>query len=102
MIETDTVRFAAATQLFTKLRRSVGRTIDVVWMLKDPAYAQEILRLARAVRDSEIDHLVERFESARAAPPAPPVAAASPPPTIPDVSHAQEEEVNAHYIGHLR
>lgn len=99
MIETDTARFAAATQLFMKLRRSVGRTIDVVWMLKDPAYAQEILRLARAVKDSEIDHLVERFESTHAVPT---VAAALPPLTVPVASHDHEEEVNAHYIGHLR
>lgn len=102
MIETDTVRFAAATQLFTKLRRSVGRTIDVVWMLKDPGYAQEVMRLARAVKDSEIDHLVERFESVRAVP-ATPLAAVSPPLAIPDeASQNQEAEVNAHYIGHLR
>ena len=100
MIETDTVRFAAATQLFTKLRRSVGRTIDVVWMLKEPSYAQEILRLARSVKDAEIDQLVERFEAAHVAPPT--VVATSPLSTASSNNHDQEEEVNAHYIGHLR
>jgi hypothetical protein len=98
MIETDSVRFAAATQLFTKLRRSVGRTIDVVWMLRDAAYAQEVLRLARAVKDAELDHLAERFESVAAVP-----SPAVPPPVASVAGNLhEEEEVNAHYIGHLR
>ena len=99
MIEADNTKFALATQLFARLRRSTGRTIDVVWALKDAGYAREVLRVARAVPDSELAHLAERFEGlmfpaaatpADAAPPAPASAARA------------EAEISEHYIGHLR
>lgn len=98
MIEADSAKFSAATQLFTKLRFGIGRTIDVVWMLKDPVYAQEVLRLARAANDPDINQVVDRFEAAMAVPVALPVAT-SPPVTL---NQSDEEEISAHYIGHLR
>ncbi len=98
MIEADSTKFAVAMQLFAKLRRSSGRTIDVVWLLKDPAYAREVLRAVRAVPDAEMAQLAERFESLMFRP-VPAAAAESP---VSESHPRKEEDISEHYIGHLR
>lgn len=98
MIEADSAKFAVATQLFAKLRRSMGRTIDVVWVLKDPTYAREVLRAARAVPDAEMAQLADRFEALMFRPVAPAPAIEA----LPEAPPSEAEDISEHYIGHLR
>lgn len=51
-----------ATHLYVKLRRDTGRVIDVIWFMRNDEYAREILKIARGVRDAELDKLIERIE----------------------------------------
>lgn len=72
----DSERFALAARLYSSLKRSTGRVIDVLWLLQNEPYAVEVMRLARAA-DAECADLAQRFEAqlrgntARAAPAAP-------------------------------
>jgi hypothetical protein len=60
---TENEKFAVAAHLYVLLRRKVGRAIDTVWMVQNTEYAREILRIARAQADAEIEKLVDRFEA---------------------------------------
>lgn len=59
----DNDKFAIATRLYVQLRRKVNRSIDTVWMLHNNEYAREVLRIARAQTDAEMDALVRQFEA---------------------------------------
>ncbi len=58
----DSERFALAARLYSALKRSTGRVIDVLWLLQNEIYAQEVIRLARA-GDGECADLAIRFEA---------------------------------------
>jgi hypothetical protein len=55
--------FAAAAHLYVLMRRKSGRAIDTVWAAQNREYAREVLRLARATADPEVDKLADRFET---------------------------------------
>jgi hypothetical protein len=57
-------KFAIATRLHVALRRKTGRVTDVEWMIKDAAYADEIMRLSLAHGDLELFDLAEKWELA--------------------------------------
>jgi hypothetical protein len=42
----DSERFALAARLYSALKRSTGRVVDVLWLLQNEVYAQEVVRLA--------------------------------------------------------
>ncbi|MGQ0530344.1 MAG: hypothetical protein ACT4PG_11150 [Panacagrimonas sp.] len=54
-------KFAVAAHLYTRLRRGGGRAIDVMWMTRDDKYAREVLDLARASPDPEVQHYAVRY-----------------------------------------
>jgi hypothetical protein len=53
---------ALATRLFVRLRHNAGRTTDVIWMTQNVDYAREVLKIARAHPDIELQKLAERFD----------------------------------------
>ena len=58
----QTALLAVASRLHLFLRRKSNRITDVVWMVANPDYAREVLRLVRAEGDQEMDALALRFE----------------------------------------
>lgn len=63
-------KMAIAAHLHVLLRRKTGRVTDTEWMATNPAYAQEVIRLARE-KSAEDDHdelgvLADRLEHAMA------------------------------------
>ena len=56
-------RFSLATHLYVRMRRSGGRVVDAVWMSQNDEYAREILRIASAEADPEIQSLVAKFSA---------------------------------------
>lgn len=58
----ESERFALAARLYSALKRSTGRVIDVLWLLQNEPYAAEVIRLARA-GDAECADLAQRFET---------------------------------------
>lgn len=58
----ESERFATAARLYSALKRSTGRVIDVIWLLQDELYAREVMRLARAA-DAECIDLAQRLEA---------------------------------------
>jgi hypothetical protein len=88
---------AVASRLHVLLRRRINRITDIVWMTANAEYAREVLRLARAERDEELEALVMRYEAL--------VPSASPDPEG-DARRAREREAGAKpghdYIGKLR
>ena len=54
-------KFAVAAHIYTRLRRGGGRAIDVMWMTRDDKYAREVLELARASPDPEVQHYALRY-----------------------------------------
>ena len=85
MTETEQLT-SLATHLYVRLRRDGGRVIDVIWMMKNPEYAREILKIARGIPEPELEKLTDKIEdlmfgTQRAAgKPAPAAAAPSPEP----------------------
>lgn len=57
----DSERFALAARLYSSLKRSTGRVIDVLWLLQNEPYSQEVICLARAA-DAESVELAQRLE----------------------------------------
>ena len=43
----DNEKISVAALISVILRRKIGRTIDVQWLIKDPTYAKEIINLSR-------------------------------------------------------
>ncbi|MBQ0960723.1 hypothetical protein KAK06_17340 [Ideonella sp. 4Y11] len=83
MLESE--KLALAAHLHVLLRRHVGRVTDVEWLIKDPAYAREIIGVARASGQRDCIARADRLaEALFPAPPAPPpaLAPASPAATL--------------------
>lgn len=59
----DNEKFAIAARLYVQLRRKVNRSIDTVWMVHSNEYAREILRIARAEADADLQQLANHFEA---------------------------------------
>lgn len=97
---TDNDKFALATQIFVRLRRVSGRTVDVIWMVGNGEYAAEILRLARDSGDDELARLADRFAGLAGSSAAVPAAAPVRPTRAP--SPSAESDADKHYIGTLR
>ena len=93
-------KFAVAAHLYTRLRRSSGRAIDVMWMIRDERYAREVLEMARASPDAQVQHYALRYTEllagirtrveTPATPPAMPALRAATAPPAPAVAHAPE------------
>ncbi|MET0378846.1 MAG: hypothetical protein ABW049_07620 [Spongiibacteraceae bacterium] len=75
---TDNDKFAIAARLYVQLRRKSNRAIDTVWMVQSNEYAREVLRIARAQSDNDLQQLANHFE-ALMGPAAAPSASASAP-----------------------
>lgn len=59
---TENEALMLATRLYVRMRQTMGRVIDAVWMSQNPEYAREIIRLVRAVGDEEMLRIVQRYE----------------------------------------
>lgn len=60
---TDNDKFAIAARLYVQLRRKGNRAIDTVWMVQSNEYAREVLRIARAQADTDLQQLANHFEA---------------------------------------
>jgi hypothetical protein len=60
---TESDKFAIAARLYVQLRRKVNRAIDTVWMVQSNEYAREVLRIARAQSDADLQQLANHFEA---------------------------------------
>jgi len=112
MLETEA--FSVAARLYVVMRQKVGRITDVQWMLMNPDYAQEVIRLAREQAGSELPELASRFEAILASRKgaAPAVRRASPVPQPAEQSGAPgrsaaapapaNEDAPSRYVGRLR
>lgn len=69
MLESE--KLALAAHLHVVLRRHVGRVTDVEWLVKDPAYAREIIALARASGQGDCIQRADRLAEALFPPPPP-------------------------------
>ena len=56
------ILFSVAGRIHVLLRREINRIIDVEWMCADPAYAREVIKLARSVDSEELPKLADRVE----------------------------------------
>lgn len=65
-------RLRIATKLHFAVRRYLGEGLDVGAMLKDTAYAAEVLHVCRGSRDPELCALADQFEAAPRFEPVPP------------------------------
>ncbi|MGE5758066.1 MAG: hypothetical protein ACM3W8_04290 [Sideroxydans sp.] len=59
------ILFSLAGRIHVLLRREINRIIDVEWMCADPAYAQEVIKLARSTGSDELHKLADRVEEVR-------------------------------------
>ena len=62
MLESD--KFAVAAHMHVVLRRKCGRVTDVEWMMKSPDYALEIIRVARAENEPDLQAMADKLEAA--------------------------------------
>ena len=95
---------AVATHLYVRLRRDGGRVIDVLWLLRNQDYAREVVRLARAIPDAEVERLADRFEELMfgiVKAPRQPLPVPAPVPARAEESPAQTQ-VESRYRGALR
>ena len=96
-------KFGIATHLFARLRRSSGRSIDLVWMLHDEPYAREVLGLAFASADVQMHEYATRYsELLGPRPQARPEPAAARPAPGPNVDSPGPERPLNRYVGSLR
>ena len=62
---TDTDIFAAVTQFYVRLRRVTGRVVDVLYMVENQEYAQNLIDYAKTIGDTElqshVNHLTRSF-----------------------------------------
>lgn len=54
---------ALAAHLHVLLRRKIGRVTDTEWMAQNADYAKEVLRVARAENDPDLNQWADRFEA---------------------------------------
>jgi hypothetical protein len=59
---TESEALLLATRLYVRMRAGGGRVIDAVWMTQNVEYAREVLRMAHAHADGEVQRLAARFE----------------------------------------
>jgi len=95
----DSELFSLATQIFVRLRRHSGRTVDVIWLASNADYAAEVLRLAHDSGDADLAKIADRFaaalhDSSR------PTSTTAPAPAR--TAPGTPDEVKAQYIGTLR
>jgi hypothetical protein len=61
----DSEKLAIAAHLHVVMRRKVGRVTDVEWIVKNPEYAREIIKLAKAdPAHAEVVEWGEKLEAA--------------------------------------
>lgn len=101
--EHESEKFGIATHLFTRLRRSSGRSIDVVWMLRDEPYAREVLSLAFASADVQMHEYATRYSDLLGPRPQTRPAVVPPRPApAPAADERREERPLNRYVGSLR
>ncbi|HET8882332.1 MAG TPA: hypothetical protein VFM56_09170 [Solimonas sp.] len=59
---TENESLLLATRLYVRMRANGGRVIDATWLTQNTEYAREILRLAAAHADGEVQRLGARLE----------------------------------------
>jgi hypothetical protein len=59
---TDSAKLAIAGLISVALRRKLNRVIDVEWMLHNPEYSREVLRIARSQNLAELTQYADRME----------------------------------------
>lgn len=91
---------ALAAHLHVMIRRKIGRITDPEWMVSNPDYAREIVRLARSDSSAELIDAVQRFESAMFDSPH----SAPPKPLLTQLKEnlSRAPEGDSRYVGHLR
>ena len=62
MLQSD--KFAVAAHMHVVLRRKCGRVTDVEWMMKSPDYAREVIRVARAENEPDLQAMADKLEAA--------------------------------------
>jgi hypothetical protein len=55
-------RLQLAARIHFAVRRHLGTSVDISSMLKDAAYADEILMVCRSLGDDELQRLADQFE----------------------------------------
>lgn len=106
MLENE--KFAIAAHLHVLLRRKVGRVTDVEWIVKNRDYAIEVVRIARAEKQPELDEWADKLEGVlqglrSAARPAAPVTPAPPAaPARPPFRDSEFDSSGTRYVGRLR
>jgi hypothetical protein len=95
----DSEKLAIAAHLHVVMRRATGRVTDVEWLIRNPDYAREIIRVALAEQDRpELHDWANRLQRALFG--APPSRVAGALSTVP--SAAPKPAPTAKYIGRLR
>ncbi len=64
MLESE--RLGLAAHLHVAMRRKLGRVTDVEWLVRDAAYAREILALAHGCGHAEVQECARKLEQALA------------------------------------
>ena len=54
--------FAAATQLYVRLRRVNGRVIDIQYMMENLDYAKYVIKYAENIQDNELMRYLNRVK----------------------------------------
>ena len=60
--ETFSQKFSIGSLLYTRLRRSTSRVIDVMYLSENSQYAEYVIDLARATNDQELHRLATNLE----------------------------------------
>ena len=55
--------FAIASRIHVGLRRKKNRIIDIEYLMQSPQYGQEVIRLARASADSDLNEMATKLEA---------------------------------------
>ena len=76
-------KIAIAAHLHVLMRRLLGRVTDVEWVVANPDYARELVRLARAAPHAELHQWADKLEAAVVPRPLPPPVPVAPPPSVP-------------------
>ncbi|NKF23709.1 hypothetical protein [Solimonas marina] len=98
---TENEALLIATRLYVRMRANGGRVIDAVWITQNADYAREILRLAYAHSDDEVQRLALKLEEMLFGAVQPRSAIAPAAPREPAASAAAPKGISK-YIGVLR
>lgn len=58
----ESEKFSIAALIGVTLRRKLGRTIDVQWLVKDSVYAREIINLSREQKHDDLTNYANKLE----------------------------------------